>query len=146
MGKKQTREWLMRAWNVDREIETLKEAHLNIYAQWINTAERLGKLDPGIKKGLSSGAVFEAFTKLGEELSKSYLTLWNIKRETIRAIEKVSDSTMRTLLLQRFINYKTWEQVAEYMNYSYSNVVHNMYPDAVNMMTEVLRFSESESK
>ena len=144
MNAKQVREWLMKAWSIDREIKTLQEAYLNIYKQWISTAENLGKVDTGIKKNLMSGKVFEAFTKLGEELSESYITLWGVKREIIIAIEKVPDGTLRTLLFLRFVNYKTWEQVASQMNYSYSNILHNLYPEAVEQLQKVLENQPKE--
>lgn len=48
--------------------------------------------------------------------------LYKIEKEITEAIYKVEDSTLRTLLLYRYISSQTWEQIAVAMSYTYQHV------------------------
>ena len=39
------------------------------------------------------------------------------------AIERVNDCTLRKLLIKRYLQFKTWEQIAVEMNYSWRQIV-----------------------
>ncbi|MBP0987392.1 MAG: sigma-70 family RNA polymerase sigma factor [Oscillospiraceae bacterium] len=48
----------------------------------------------------------------------------------------------RTLLYERYINGKTWEQIAVGMNYSYVHTVHRLHPSALRAVQEILTQSD----
>ena len=47
-------------------------------------------------------------------------------------IEKINDPVCKSLLSLRYLNAMSWEQVAEFMNYSYVHVVNRLHPKALN--------------
>ena len=61
------------------------------------------------------------------------------EREVTNTINSIEDGTLSVLLYERYINSKTWEQIAVILNYSYVHVVHRLHPlalRAVQMMSE----------
>jgi len=57
---------------------------------------------------------------LEQEIDKRVDELCAMKLKILAAINEVSDSTLRTLLIERYISFKTWEQIAVDMGYSLS--------------------------
>ena len=47
---------------------------------------------------------------------------------------------------ERYINGKTWEQVAVQMNYSYVHIVHRMHPAVLRTLQEVLTQNDRKRK
>lgn len=61
------------------------------------------------------------------------------ERDIQNAIDKVNDETLRTLLYERYINGKTWEQIAVQMNYGYRRVTQ-LHGKALNAVKDFLEF------
>ena len=79
------KEWLMRAWHIDKEIDAMTDP------------------DP-------DGAMV-AYMHIEEKIDARIDDLTQVKAEILNAIETVKDSTFRTLLISRHICFKTWEQI-----------------------------------
>ena len=92
------KEWIERGFKLNVEIEQLKEAR-----------DRAEKMNDVCKKSLPS------YGEYSRMLFKRIDTLLNICREITEAVSLVDDAALRTLLTARYINFKTWEQVAEDM-------------------------------
>lgn len=63
--------------------------------------------------------IVEAKNRLSDELE----TLEATEREIIRTINSIQDSILSKLLYERYINGKTWEQIAVMLNYSWRQTV-----------------------
>lgn len=59
--------------------------------------------------------IIEAKNRVSDELE----TLEATEREVVKTINSVEDKTLRTLLYERYINDKTFEQIAVSMSYSW---------------------------
>lgn len=60
--------------------------------------------------------------ELEEELNQDILNLCELKIEISKAIDAVEDVNCSLVLSKKYILMKTWEQIAEDMNYSVSQV------------------------
>lgn len=120
------KEWLNRGWRIDREIRELERAQ----KEALNLATRIttgtdGERVGGTKANSSERNMVTYADKVTEYtalINKKIAELVGIKTEIIRAVEKVEDSTLRALLIARYANFKTWEQISVELNYSYMHV------------------------
>jgi len=120
MTEKEAKEYLMQyrraACRVDAAAEHL--AQLRAAAECITP-----------NYGISGGVVHQTGDKLGAAVAKlvdaenrvsdELELLEATERDVISTIGKITDETLHTLLYERYINGKTWEQIAVALNYSY---------------------------
>lgn len=85
------------------------------------------------KLGAAVAKIIDAEERLGYELELLEAT----EREVSKTISQVSDGTLRTLLYERYINCKKWEQIAVDMNYSFRGVT-KMHGRALQAVQEIM--------
>ena len=131
-----TKEWLMRGWKIDKEINSLIEARDRIYERTLGGAVGYGEKVQSSRQNTEENLriTYIAYT---EKINNRIKELNEIKTEIITAINNVQSSTLRTLLIERYINYKTWNEIAETMGYSYKHVVHNMHSQALKKVKDI---------
>ena len=78
--------------------------------------------------------IIEAKNRVSDELEMLEAT----EREVVKTIDSVTDNALNTLLYKRYINGKTFEQIAVEMNYSYYHVVHRLHPEALEAVKMLL--------
>jgi DNA-directed RNA polymerase specialized sigma subunit len=130
-----TKEWLMRAWHIQREIDTLRAAYEQEYTQATSIT---AQLTADVVSGTKNPHKFDKLAELQEAVFGDCEKLFAIKTEIIRTISRVDNVTYRTLLEKRYLEYKTWEQIAVEMNYSYMHIcrLHGKALDAVKEVIE----------
>lgn len=132
------KEWLMRGWKIDGEINSLIYARDRAYERALG-----GAVGNGEKVQSSRGNVEEdlriSYMVFTEKINKRIKELNKINDEIYSAIGKVENSCLRTLLIERYINYKTWEQIGTALGYSYVHTVNRLHPKALNDMSEILQ-------
>lgn len=79
--------------------------------------------------------IIEAKNRVSDELEMLEAT----EREVVKTINGVQDGTLSTLLYERYINGKTWEQIAVLMNYTYRRVTQ-LHGKALNAVKDFLEF------
>lgn len=77
-----------------------------------------GTHQTGDKLGAAVARIIDAENRVSDELEM----LEAIEHEVLNTILRVKDATLITLLYERYINGKTWEQIAVDMHYSYRGV------------------------
>lgn len=87
----------------------------------------------GDKLGDAVARIVDAEARVDAEIELLIAT----EREIDRVIKSVDDDKLRTLLYERYINGKTWEQVAVRMNYSYRHTT-KLHGTALNILKDVL--------
>ena len=130
-----TKEWLMRAWHIQREIDTLRASYEQEYAQATSITSQL---TADVVSGTKNPHKFDKLAELQETVFGDCEKLFAIKTEIIRTISRVDNVTYRTLLEKRYLEYKTWEQIAVEMNYSYSQIVKYKHPQALNAVKDAI--------
>ena len=109
------KEWLMRGWRIDREIEALEYTRRETWDRLTSaTVSYTGEPAQG-----SDPHRYDRLIELDETINRRIDQLVDTKQEIIDAIAQVSDSRCRTLLTERYVSFKTWEQIAVDMGYSF---------------------------
>lgn len=129
------REWLSRARTIDRELEALVEARDRLEAQLTKATQSLTG-DP-----VQSSKDPHRFDELGDyavQIQQAIKTCHEIKAETMAVIRKIDNTVFRSLLEQRYLNGKSFEQIAVEMNYSWRQV-HRLHGRALVEVAEVLK-------
>lgn len=123
------KEWLLRARRMDRRIGALKETKQTAFDR-ATSATAVPKETPGC--GGAQESKSERYAVLSAEIDEQIEELNQVRTEILQAIREIQDSTLATLILEYYVNGKTWEEVAVSVGYSYSHVVHKLHPRALN--------------
>lgn len=116
---KQMQSWLGRAWRIEQEIHALEEAKQREYERVTSaTAATVGR----VVSTSGDKHKYDKYAGFADRLERRIHELSSVKQEIEEAISRVENSTHRTLLLERYINCKTWERIAVDMNYSYKQI------------------------
>lgn len=107
------KEWLKRGWKLDQEIAALERTKQA-------TRERLMSVTAGYDgepvQGTRDPHRYDRLMELEEKINQRIDQLVAVKREIVDAIAQVPDSRYRTLLTERYLSFRTWEQIADYMS------------------------------
>lgn len=118
-----TKEWLSRGWRIDREITELEQAQQEALALATRTtAGTDGERVDGGGGNRSERAMVAYADKAAEYaalIEGKIRELVGIKTEIIRAVGRMENPTLRAVLMARYVNFKTWEQIAVDMHYTY---------------------------
>lgn len=125
------KEYLGQAYRLDQRINSKLEqvASLNDLATRVTSA-----LTGMPKYPNRSGSTMEdAITKiidLQAEINRDIDRLVDLKREMVQLIKAVDDTECQTLLEQRYLCFKVWEQIAVDMEYNVRHV-YRLHDEAV---------------
>lgn len=92
-----------------------------------------GGYQTGDRLGAAVARIVDAEARVDAEIELMTATA----REVRTTIEAVSEP-YQTLLYERYINGKTWEQIAVTLNYSFVHVVHRLHPAALRAVQAVI--------
>ena len=128
--------WLMRARNIDKEITALLDAKTQLYNRCTSTTITLGEKVSGggqdfDKQLITLAAFYETIDKKIDELV-------SIKEEILQAISCVQDSTYRTILIERYINFKSLEEISVKLNYGYRHLCR-LHGEALTKIKDVIQ-------
>lgn len=133
-----TKEYLQQYRTLDMEINS----KLDQLAELREKAEKVSSSGGGSSGGQISDKVGRTAAKivdLDNEINRDIDRLVNLKREIEAAVGKIPNETYRILLIMRYINGKTFEQIAVDMYYSYKwiCILHGRALKAVKEYIEV---------
>lgn len=114
-----TKQWLMRARNIDREIDSLIKARGELY-------DRVTKITQSytgdVVQSTKDPHRFEKLAEYEIEIDLRIDKLIDVKREINAKINQLSDWKLRMVLFERYLLGRTWEQIAVDMHYTYQHV------------------------
>ena len=111
------KEWLNRGRYLDKEINQLLEDQQNALNLACGTAVSYGGEKVQTSKQNATEQKFIAYADYSAEIDNRIDQLYDIKTEIKAVINKLDDPLLRALLIARYVNIKTWEQIAEDLNY-----------------------------
>ena len=133
-----TKEWLNRGYKLDKEINALlKEQSAALTRATGSTCGTSAERVQTSRRNTTEDR-FINYASYSELIDNRIDELYAIKQEILSAINKVDDAVLRTLLIEKYVNFHTWEQIACDMNYSYVHVVHNLHPKALNAISKIV--------
>ena len=117
MTNREKKQWLLRGWRLEGELKALEEAK-----------KRALERAASVTAALSEDRVQTSEYNRQEEAIARYIDyellidrqtdrLIDIRTEITKAIFALESSTLRTLLIKRYLEFKPWEQIAEEMGY-----------------------------
>lgn len=134
-----TEEWMERANGLDDLIKEMQESYqkaLDASCKMVSVPKRVcvqeSKKNTS-ERNMVSVAVFS------EMISTLISERYEIIAEIAEAIEQVPDNRLKTLLYARYINHKTWEQVAESVGVSDVWVRRNLREQALQEIEKILK-------
>ena len=113
------KEWLERGFNLNVEIQQLKQAK--------DAAKELCE---------SCGEDVPSYREYAKELFRQIDKLLLISREITQAVSKVDNPLYRTILTARYINFKTWEEIADDLEFNLRGL-YRLHKRALESMNEV---------
>ena len=136
------KEWLQRAWNIEKEIKELEERRNHIrddalkitpsyeYKESQNTFSGNGRENKLIN-------LAEFNNRIEEQIDRLYL----VKKEIDNAIESVPDAKLKRLLKLRYIDFKTWEKIAESLDFADVRWVYILHGRALKEIKKILSYN-----
>ena len=113
-----------------QELQTMATRTTPIYG-----GEGCGSHQSGDEKLVDAvSKIIEAKNRVSDELEMLEAT----EHQVIETINNVEDSTLSTLLYERYINGKTFEAIAVQMNFCYYHIVHRLHPKALKAVKMLL--------
>ena len=130
------KEWLNRGRLLDLQINKLLAERDSVFDLAVKATGSIQKDKVQTSKKNTSERIYVKYISYTEENDKIVDELVEINHEILSAINEVEDPTLRTLLQLRYINFETWEQIANDMNYSYMQVcrLHGKALGKINML------------
>lgn len=113
------KEWLMRGRGIEREIKSLEQSQREAYERLTRAVTSLDKISVRATK---DPHLFDAYVALSDKIQARTAALIGVRVEIIQATEKLEDANQRTLLIERYVNGKTWERICMDMKYSWKQV------------------------
>ena len=129
------KQWLSRARTIDRELAVLIEAREVMVAQLTKSTQTL---TGDVVQSSKDPHKFDRLGELALEIENRARELDAVKAEILRAINRVPDGLCRIVLLERYLNMKSFERVAVDNSISIRNVwrIHGRALQAVEVIND----------
>ena len=121
-----TREWLYRAYNIDKEIKEIEEAYNSAVADVLYSSPQF---DIDSVQKSPSNAAEQKVERLVMKKQQYLQRLQNLKDnkyklllEISRAIEQIPEPTTRGIMLRRYVNFKNIDEIAAQYFFSERNI------------------------
>ena len=121
-----TREWLYRAYNIDKEIKEIEEAYNSAVADVLYSSPQF-EID-SVQKSPSNAAeqkVERLVMKKQQYLQRLHDlkdNKYKLLLEISRAIEQIPEPTTRGIMLRRYVNFKNIDEIAAQYFFSERNI------------------------
>ena len=121
-----TREWLYRAYNIDKEIKEIEEAYNSAVADVLYSSPQF---DIDSVQKSPSNAAEQKVERLVMKKQQYLQRLQDLKDnkyklllEISRAIEQIPEPTTRGIMLRRYVNFKNIDEIAAQYFFSQRNI------------------------
>ena len=117
MTNREKKQWLMRGWKLEGEIKALEEAKKRALERAASVTVRLSEDKVQTSEYNRQEEAIARYIDYELLIDQQTDRLIDIRTEITKAIFALENSTLRTLLLKRYLEFKPWEQIAEEMGY-----------------------------
>ncbi len=129
------KQWLMRGWTIDREINSLLRAKREAFERLTSIT---AKLEGVTVSGTKDPHRYEMYASFESEIDQKIDELYAVKTEILNAISHLPRSNERAVLTERYVNLHTLERTAVELNYSYQQVCR-IQGKAFDSLREILK-------
>ena len=128
------RTWLLRARRLDEEINGLLETRDAEFARVTSITQ---KLSGSVVQTSKDPHKYDRLVELELEIDNAVDELIRVKAEVLSGIMRLEDSRHRKILRLRYVDGKTFEEIAVMIKYSYKQT-RRLHAAALGKMEEVL--------
>lgn len=141
--EEKARDWLNRNYKKAEELEALRRRleQFESYLEKVCKPIRLKEVQE-IPCGNSQEEKMAEYIDLSHDLGKQNMALARADSETLRVINMVESSTLRTILIERYINRLKWEKISKNVHLERSRV-YDLHRQA---LSAVLPYIPEEAK
>ena len=130
-----TKEWFSRGRRLDAHINSLLATRDKLKA----SAESITPNYDGIGvDGTKDPHKYDGLVQMEDMIDREVDRLYAVKQEILAVILKMKDNRYRDVLTKRYIDNKTWEQIAVEMNYDYFYVKGALHGEALKAAEEYI--------
>lgn len=132
------KEYLQRAYRIDQRVDSKMEQLESLKALSTKATSVLTDMPGGSRNVHSRESIVAKMMDLENEINSDIAELLDLKQIILSVIKSVDNPEYQTLLEQRYLCFKPWEQIALDMGYS----VHHLYKIhklALNSCSEVIK-------
>lgn len=126
-----TKQWLLRFRNTKAELQSLKEQKEALFDELVSCTAPTDKEALSGTKSSGREMALVKYADISDTIDKRIIELLELRAEINEAIENVSDSVLRTILYERYINLKTWYQISAVVHYSDKHIIQVLHPKAL---------------
>lgn len=128
------REWLNRGWKINREMDALIQSKMNLFLRVTRTTTPYEKDMGG---GTQDPHKMDKYAEYCALVDQKAADLAQVSEDILNGISKIGDTRYRTILIHRYLNFMTWENIAQVTGYSRRHVTR-LYAEAMNAAKDVL--------
>lgn len=133
--EERAKEWLNRNYGIALEIQAIQRRleRMNADLEKVTRPLKIKEVIEANNPGNAQEDRLADYIDMSDELSKRIVYLMSLDRKTKEVINKVDSPTLRTILIERYINRLSWNKVAEAVHYERRWVMelHRQALDAV---------------
>lgn len=107
------KEWLMRAWNIDKEIKALLSERNEAFRKCTAITATLKADTISSSSAPQKDHWLITLSEYDHNLGGIVDSLVKTKKEILSVISLLDNETYKTLLYLRYLRFKTWEEVAD---------------------------------
>lgn len=121
MTTKEVKNWLSRAYHMKRHRAELERARRETFEQLTSMTAQTGGDGVSCSKEPHK---YDALVALNAELDAQISAIANAEREILRIIDTLDDYSQRRLLYLRYVESRSWDDIAMEMSYSKRSVFY----------------------
>lgn len=114
-----TKEWFARGRRLDAHINSLLETRDKL---WTGLTSTTARYTGDVVDGTKDPHKYDGLVAMEDMIDREIDRLQTTKAEIMEAILQLQDVRYRDVLMKRYVDIKTWEQIAVEMNYTYRRV------------------------
>ncbi|MHC1696441.1 MAG: hypothetical protein AB9835_14480 [Eubacteriales bacterium] len=119
-----TKEYLQQPYQLDKAINAKLAHYEQIQSMLTKITTTLTGMPSGGSTSDKIGDGVSKLVDLSNDINKDVDRYADIKRDVTSTIQKIGNAELRAVLEYRHLAFKSWEQIAVNMNYSYRTVLY----------------------
>lgn len=133
-----TKEWFARGRRLDDHINSLLETRDKL---WTGLTSTTARYTGDVVDGTKDPHKYDGLVAMEDMIDREIDRLYDIRAEILAVILRVQDYRHREVLIGRYIKFKTWEQIAVEMNYTYRRITQ-LHGEALKAAEEYIQIGE----
>lgn len=133
------KDWLHRGYKIDKEINALlleREKAFNLACKVSAPPSDNERVKASAGNGSENRYI--KYAEYSRLIDSRIDRLYQVKNEILTVISAVENNTYRTLLILRYVQFKTWEEIADCMGYEV-RWLYRLHQKALKMCEKSIR-------